>query len=323
MELSTAGELGRVDLGPIVALLPALRDEWAELTFSSDGSLINPLTGATSSSIALLDGRHRQAGARYRVTVTTPTFGLPESRRAEFGEDSRRLSRRNAEREAWDDHFARRRQALVQVGVEARHLAARLREDTARTLAFSLTDEDEHWTVEMTIVMEDGTLPCVLLSGRADLRALLRAEGTPGCFAGFLGGAATGTGTFDLAVLERGGRMIEVEGRARRVRGGARFDVRTSTTTWAVDGKGRLRARGLARPVMWFAGRHVRDRIEATLADLWAGSESRTTGVSSQMVRLHAALAEEGGPAPFVHRVLWDESFDPGLDVVRSDRRNP
>lgn len=323
MKIRTAGELRRVDLGSIVALLPALREEWAELTFSPGGPVINPVTGTAASSIALLDGRHRQPGALYRVRVTAPTLDLPENRRAEFEKESRKLSRRNAKREAWDDHFTRRRQALVQVGVKERHLAARLREDTGRTLAFSLTDENEHWTIDIDIVMEHGSLPRVLLSGRADLRALLRAEGTPGCIAGFFGGAGTGTGTFGLAALERRGRMIEAEVRAHRVRGSGRVDVRTSTTTWAVDGEGVLRARGLARPIMWFAGRHFRDRIEATLAEFWAGSDSRMADVGSQMVRLRTAMAMEGGPAPFVHRVLWDESFNPGLDLVRSDRRNP
>jgi hypothetical protein len=302
-------------LSPVVELLPPLREEWAGLEFDPGGRLLNGLTREPVASFALLDGRHRQAGARYRTTITTPKYDLPEERRAEFEKESRKLSQRNAKQEAWSDHFARRRAASIQVGTEEQLLTLTLRDDSSRRLAFAVSDETEHWTVEVDL--EHGRLPKVHISGTLDLTARLKADGTPGCLSGIFGGTGAGTASLDLATVERDGSLLVAEGQANRFKGNAGIDVRTSPTTWAVDGKGVLRARGLARPIMWFAGRRVRRSIDESLAEFWTDSESHMRDLDREIQRLRAAVTEEGGAAPFVRRALWDEDFDLGLDSVR------
>lgn len=318
VRFTTSGQLRRIDVSPVVDLLPALREEWAGLQFDRDGSLVNPLTLTPVRSVSLLDGRHRHVGARYRVTVTVPKLDLPDDRRAEFEKESQKLSRRNAKQDAWDEHFARRREASVQVGTDERLLTATLREDNSRTLALTLTDEHEHWTVAVDI--EHGRLPSVSIRGTLDLAALLEAQGTPGCLAGILGGTGEGTGIVDLATLERDGRVIYAQGHANRFRVSLHLEVRTSATQWMLDGRGVLRARGLARPILWFAGRRIRRSMDHSLAEFWSTSESRMREVDLEMHRLRSAIEEEGGQASFVRRMLWDEDFDPGLALLRSGR---
>ena len=315
MRFTTSGDLRRVDLSPFVELLPALREEWAGLKFDRDGQVLNALSGEPVTSFALVEGRHRQPGAQYRATVMTPKYDLPDSRRAEFEEELRNLSRRNADQEAWDDHVARRSQASVRVGTEVQLLTARLREDSSRRLRFSLSGQQERWTVDVDL--ESGRLPRIRISATLDLTAQLEDDGVPGCLSSFLGGIGKGAGTVDLATTERDGRAVEMEGRANRFRGSLQVDVRTSASKWAIDGRGTLGARGMARPILWFAGRRIRRSIEKSLADFWLESEAKMNDLDRGIRRLRAAIAEEGGAAPLVRRSLWDENYDPGLDKPR------
>lgn len=312
MKFTTSGQLRRLDLSPIVDLLPALLEEWGGLQFDRDGQVLNPLTGESLASFALVDGRHRQPGARYRATITTPKYDLPEDRRAEFEEESRKLSQRSAKQDAWNDHFARRREASVQVGTGEQVLTLTLRDDNSRRLAFGVSGETEHWTVDLGL--ERGRLPSVQVSGSLDLTAILRADGNLGCVSGILGGTGAGTATVDLATMERDGSFLVADGRANRFRGALGFDVRTSATTWSIEGTFVLRARGLARPILWFAGRRIRRSIEESVAEFWTDSESHVAELDGEIQRLRAAIVEEGGSAPFVRRSLWDDEFDPDPD---------
>lgn len=296
MRFQTVGHLRRVDLGPIIDLLPALRDEWANLRFGRDGRLINPLTDDTVDVLALVDGRHRQGGATYRITVTSPELELPEERRAEFEKEARG-------------------------GTQQEHVTASLREDSARKLSFALSNDDEHWTVDLNV--EHGRLPKVELAGRVDVTASLRVDGTPGWLAALLGGTGHGSAMLDFGTLERGGRAIEAGGAANRFRGRARIDVQTSVTRWTVVGDGTLRARGLGRLVLLFAGSRIRRSIERSFAAFWASSESHASELEKEISWLQRAIDEEGGPAPFVRRALWDDDFDRGLGAVRSGRDRP
>lgn len=318
MRFKTAGELRRVDLGPVIDLLPAMRDEWAGINFDGDGRVINPLTRGAVEALALVDGRHRQGGTRYRITVTSPKLDLPENRRAEFEREARKLTRRNASQERWNDHVVRRRDASVQVGTERDHYALTLREDTARRLVFSVSDEAEHWTIHADV--EHARLPKIELKAHVDLTASFKADGSPGWLAAMLGGTGVASAVFDLATLERSGRTVHADGRANRFRGSARLEVRASATRWAITGEGALRARGLGRLVLWFAGRRIRSSIDGPLAEFWASSESRTAALEKETSRLRTAIGKEGGPAPFVRRALWDEDFDLGLESLRSHR---
>lgn len=315
MKLRTSGDLRRVDLASIIDLLAALRDEWASLQFDRAGRLINPLTGDTGSALALVDGRHRQAGAVYRITITSPKLQLAEDRCAELEKAARKLSQHKAKTEKWNDHFARRREASVQVGTEQDHIALTLREDNSRGLAFSVSDGDEHWTVVVDV--EHGRLPKVQLEGQADLTALFKADGAPGWLAAFLGGTGGGSVMLDLGPLERSGQAVEAGGRASRFRARVQIEVRTSATRWALHGDGVLRARGLGRPMLWFAQRRIGRPIDRSMAAFWASSESRMAELEKMTAQLRTAIDDEDGPAPFVRRALWDKDFDPAFQSLR------
>ena len=206
----------------------------------------------------------------------------------------------------------------MQVGTERDHYALTLREDTARRLVFSVSDEAEHWTIHADV--EHARLPKIELKAHVDLTASFKADGAPGWLAAMLGGTGVASAVFDLATLERSGRAVHADGRANRFRGNARLEVRASATRWAISGEGALRARGLGRLVLWFAGRRIRRSIDGALAEFWASSESRTAALQKETSRLRTAIEKEGGPAPFVRRALWDEDFNFGLESLRSHR---
>jgi hypothetical protein len=321
VRFATSGELRRLDLTPLTRLLPAIWEEWANLQFDGTGALVNPMTSARVDALSLLSGTHRRAGAEYRITVTKPRLELPENRRREFEKDAAKLSRRGADHTGWSDHHARKRAASVQVGVDHEHLRATLIEDSPQRLALSIAAEKEPWTVDVTVTRQ--RLPRVELEGHIDLTSAFEADGLPGCLAWFIGGRGAGSAVVELGALERNGRAIEAEGHANRFSGDFRTEARTSATTWGVDARGSLRARGLFRTVLWFAGGRVRKHVERTVAEIWAKSDQATADLSAALAQLDSDTEAEGGPTPFVHRCLWDEDFDGGLGQLRIDRQHP
>ncbi|MGE3622121.1 MAG: hypothetical protein AB7L84_16830 [Acidimicrobiia bacterium] len=307
-----------MDLAPVVDLFPALWDEWAGLRFDGHGRLLNGMTGGVVEGLTLAEGRHRQPGARYRLTVVTPEVDLPDALRTELDEEASALSRRKASRDEWSAHTARRREASVQVGTRRHDLVTVLHEDTARKVAFTVSHEDQPWSVD--VVVERRRVPRVTLDGCIDLTASLRAAGMPGCLSALFGGTGRGTAAVDLGSLERSARALEASGRANRFRAEVAADVRTSAARWAVKGRARLRARGLGRPVLWFTGRKLRSGLDRAFADLWASADAMSAELEEELHRLRAAIHAEGGPAAFVRRALWDDGFDDGLARWRADR---
>lgn len=316
MRFETSGELLRLDLDPVAELVPAMRDEWAGLRFDERGRLVNPVTGDALDAVALVDGRHRQVGATYRITVTSPTLDLPPDRRTAFEREARRLGRRNTSAEQWREHAARRRDALVPVGSKQARYFATIREDNGHKLAVTVSHERRRWTVEADVEHLVG-LPKVALRGHVDLTGWLKDEGMPRLLAAILGGKAHATVTVGPEALERGGALLEAEGSANRFGGEARLDSRTSMTAWHLSGNSTIRTRGLGRLVLRLAGRRVRDRIEQSVADFWASSDATMRSVQEELLSLRAATDVEGGPAPFARRLLWDRNFDPGLGLRR------
>ena len=301
-----------MDLTPIVDVLPALREEWAGLQFDGSGTLVSPLSGDAVPALRLVAGRHRQPGATYRITVTSPKLELSEARRREFDDEAQKLTRDRATSEQWRSHAARRREASVQVGTRQEHFEATLHDDNQRRLKFSVSDEPATWTLDVEI--EHGRWPKVDLNGRIDLSAVLRADGTPGCLAGFLGGTGRGSAVLELAALERGGQAIRAEGRANRFRGSAKANIRASATKWILDGTGSLRARGLGRLVLAFAGRRVRDGINGSIDEFW--TKARTNEWEQHLSQLRDQVDATGGPGPFVRRAIWDRDFNQGFGAI-------
>lgn len=220
-----------------------------------------------------------------------------------------------------------------QVGTNERLLTATLREDNPLRLALTLADDSGHWTVEIDV--EHRRLPMVSVSGTLDLTALSRADGTPGCLAGVLGGGGEGTAILDFAPIEDDGRLIDAQGRANQFRGSVRLETRTSATRWTLEGNGALHARGLARPILWFAGRRMRRSIDHSLGKFWTESESGMPELDAELRRLQSAIEAQRAArpptfgAPFgtmtptqalKHCEGPAHEAQPHLDVVRSLR---
>lgn len=300
MRLKTSGSVRRIDLQAAQQLLPPLVDEWARLTFGPDGAVVNPITGGPHTALVLVEGRHRQAGTRYAVTIETPTIEVPPDPGPEAGgsadDDLRRIQE------------LRRREAGITVGAERTTLAVVVRADDSRRLAVTVGDEGGNWSVEVDI--EHGPLPRIELVGRVDLTALVRGAGAPGCLAGFLGGPAHGTATIDPSALAGGrGTLLDATGSMKRFGGTARAEVETSSRAWRVDGAVSVRASGLGRIALLVAGRRVRRQAAQALQQCWESSETWIGGVEDDLRELSSEIERAGGPEPFVHRALWDADY--------------
>ena len=309
MRFRTKGDIRRIDVSPALELIPALLDEWAGLTFDRKGRLVHPLTGDAVDALVLESGRHREAGATYRLTIRTPEWDLPEDRKDEFHEELLALSAGPPSPEKWEAYTARRQAASVQVGVTETLTQFTLRTDDLRVLAVDLTDESGNWTIQVAI--EHGRTPRIQLTGRADLTAVLRELRTPGCLAGMLGGTGELEAGVDLAALEDDARAVLVAGRANRFRGNGSVDVRTSAARWTISASARIGARGIARPLLWATRRRIRRTVKAGLAEFWSTADDNVAAVARDLHTLRQLVENEGGPSPFVHRVLWDDDYDP------------
>lgn len=188
-----------------------------------------------------------------------------------------------------------------------------LAEDTPSRLAGTVASAARAWSVD--VVVDRRRLPRVEARGRVDLTALWRSEDMPGCLAMLFGGKGSGTAVVDLGALERGGRLVDGDGRANRFAGDVRIEVRSSVARWSIDGRGSLRGRGLARPVLWFTRGKIRRSVELDLAERWASSAQAMADLAAQLRQLQVDVAAEGGPGPFVHRALWDDTFPPAAPI--------
>jgi hypothetical protein len=109
---------------------------------------------------------------------------------------------------------------------------------------------------------------------------------------------------------------VDASGRSRWFHGRGHLDLDASATTWSVSGRADLRARGLGRPLLWVSGAYLRRSVRRSLTELWGSSDEWSAELQQDVARLRAAVAREGGPAPFVRRWLWDERFAPGIEVL-------
>ena len=304
MRISTSGRLARVDLAPVLALLPALTNEWARLRFGADGKAVNPVTGEAVDAFALVDGTHRRTGARYAVIVETPKLELPVELKDDFKAEQDRLTRGKYSRESWNDYMDRRERASVRVGTERRTLLLTLQADDASHIAVSVTDERARWVVDVD--MTHRRFPRVALAGRADVTGMLKDDDMPGCVRVLIGGSAQGHATVDLAAIEAGGTLLDGDGRARLGRVQARGRVRSSAKEWRVDGSLTVKPKGIGR-IGALVIRRRRREMSAELQRFWGAAD----GLKGQVERLKRSISAEGGPAAFVHRALWDPTFDP------------
>lgn len=318
MRFKTSGVLSRVDVSPVLDLYPPLRDEWAALEFSSSGEALDPTTGESRTSFTLLEGRHRTVGARYQAIVEKPLYDLPEDRRAEFDAEWRTIELGREGDAARRELVARREAASVRVGTDEQHLVLTVREDSHRRLVFSVSERDRPWTIDVEV--EHDRLPRVTVHGTTDLTAVLQEQEYPKLACRFFGGTAEGSVKIDFGTIDENGRAIRARGRANRFRGGLAVDVRTARSDWTVDARVTLRARGLARPLLWVFRRRIRTAVDGAMASFWERSHDALEGWEREMRHLRALIVEEGGARPFVRRALWDDDFDLGSSTPNSTK---
>lgn len=282
MRFRTSGDVRRVDLSPLLELFPAVLGEWEDLRFDTSGRVVNPLSGELEDALVLLDGRHRQTSARYRASVARP----PDALVAEGNEPA---------------------------PAPATYLVT-LHHDGPQRLSFTVAGEPERWSCDVDLHHSD--LPRVEVVGRVDLGAALGADGSPGWVARLLGRTGGGKVIVDLGALEGpGGSLVEGEAHANRFRGSTRVEVSGSRRRWHVDGRASLGARGVGRLVLLVVRRRIRRGLERGLAQFWARGEEWTNGLERDLHDLRRTVEQQGGPAPFVRRSIWDPGFDPGLDI--------
>lgn len=307
--VKTSGTVRRIDIVPVVKLVPSLFGEWARLEFDGSGAVLNPLTGAAVPAFALVEGRHRAAGARYSVTIETPKLELPEARRAEFDREMAALGGGRHTEEEWAAHYQRRNDAMVRVGVEQSTCFVTLKEDDARGMAATVSEDRGRWAV--TVDLRRGVLPRIEVAGWVDLTAMIKDEVGSGCLAQLLGGSGEGSATLDLGTLAgNGGGLLEAKGQANRFRGATQAEVAGSAREWKLDGALSLRARGLGRVVLLVARRRIRRHLEGEIKRFWASSADWVTTAEADLRALAAAAEREGGEEVLVRRMLWDAEFD-------------
>ncbi|MEO8692346.1 MAG: hypothetical protein ABI658_02455 [Acidimicrobiales bacterium] len=95
MKVTTSGVLRRIELTSAIDLLPALFQQWNDLQFDDTGRVVDAPAGCPIAKLLLVEGGHRQPGARYEVTMEQPIFATlthDDSRRivAMIGDERRR-----------------------------------------------------------------------------------------------------------------------------------------------------------------------------------------------------------------------------------------
>ncbi|NRQ48947.1 hypothetical protein [Aeromicrobium stalagmiti] len=311
MRFSTSGSFPRFDYSLLVEALPALREEWAALTFGSDGAVINPLRREPRDELRLVEGRHRAPGARYEVLMRTPvTQADPDQEQALQRE---LLGGPDID---WDE-YGRRLAEITRPTGEITESITRftLRQDDSRSLAVTVADPTEHWSVDVEMV--HARMPRIVVAGRADATAMLMAQDAPRWLARRVGGEATGTATVDLAMFEQraGGTVGEAAGRVKLLRGSGSATVTPTPTTWDVAASAELTGKGLGRLALRLFRKRLQRSFDTAAAAYWANVPTSAETWEKERHRVEEVVAAEGGLATVIHRALWDPAYLEAITV--------
>jgi hypothetical protein len=303
MRLTTAGEVRRIDLRRAIDLVPAALAVWDAVSFDPDGRAVDPTTGLGDPALVLVEGRHRQVGARYEVTVEAARTELPAELEASFVEERAEAVKLRAPRARWEDFHAREQAAKVWVGIDRTTVSVRLRHDDGRRLSLTIDDEKGTWTVDIDLHL--GRQPKVEATLNVDLTATMRAAGSGGCASRVMGGPLVATATVDLSALDvPGGELAVADGSANRFRAAGRADVKAGRDTWSVKARGSVGARGLGRPVLWIFGWYARRLVNKGLAEAWATADARIDELDRLLADL-AARTEADGSEHVLRQAAW------------------
>lgn len=284
MRWSSEAVLDRVDLAPLVALLPHLVDEWAELAFGSDGRPLHGRTGvplvSPDISARLLRGPHRAPGATYEVRTVVRPEPLASG--------------------------------TVPDPIETTYGLTTVRDDRDRVEAVVVCEEQG---LEGRVGLGFGVTPSAVGAARWDLDRAFRADDA-GCFAivmtGLVGRRADAAGTLDLRPLlgagGSGGTPV-LTAEATLTIGAAEVEVTVvpSLTTWTVRIDVRIRARGRGRLLFPFVRTRIRTSLDDQAEEAWAGARAAIGQLRSDLARLPDEIATAGGPRAFVHDELWGD----------------
>lgn len=183
--------------------------------------------------------------------------------------------------------------------------------DDEHHFALSVNDAAETWRVDADL--QHGRLPAIDLDGTINLTQLIHNQGVPGCLAWLLGGTGGGHASIDFTTLERrGGRLLEAHGRANRFRGAAVATTKNSASEWNVTGRLKVSGRGLGRIVLLIFSGRLRRAIDSAIEDFWQDAELWPAEWAAQTRQLTAAVEQVDEYQEFIHRSLWDRTFDPG-----------
>jgi hypothetical protein len=190
-----------------------------------------------------------------------------------------------------------------------------LRGDDARSLAITLADATQLWTVDIDIV--HGRIPRVEVTARADATAMMAAADAPRWLARRVGGDASGSATIDLATFERRdpSTFADGEGRLKLVRAAATATVTPSPASWDVTAAADVTGRGLGRLALRVFGGKVQRSFDTAAAAYWDGMPETAATLREFVRQLQTVADGEGGIGSLMHIALWEPARLEGLEA--------
>lgn len=302
-----SGRLPSVDVRLLVDLAAAFHHEWGQLQFRVDGVVVDPSGGVPSDRLRLIDGRHGATQARYVATIRTPLSELPPDCAAEHERDvATAISEgRSAETIARITESYSDRQVVTGERVDQVELVAT--EASLGSIGFAAADVTHgSWVAEASA---DHSAPLrIVVSVRAKMVDLMSAYGDRpnGWVKWFARGPFAFDGELELGALgrRRGGRIVDITGRAGRYPYEVQVDAEASDGATDVDVTVSLQGRRTGRLFLLIAGpivrREIRRLIEEELAD--------TAPLARAIGTLRTEVAQAGGPKAYAHHAVWDST---------------
>lgn len=305
MRVKANGRLPPVDVRLLGDLAAAFHHEWRVLRFGRDGAVIDPAGVERSDRLRLIEGRHGANRARYLATIRIPVSELPsDCAAAQAREVTAAISEGHADpeviariRESYADRWVVTGERVGQVELVA--IKAGL-----GSTAFSVADVTHGaWAAEAS-ADHSGPLR-VAISARSTMADLVRAYGErpSGWVRWLMRGPFAFDGELDLGALgrRRGGRVVDITGRAGRYPYAVRVQAEANEGATDVHVTVSLRGRGTGRLVVFVAWPFIRGEIRRVIEDELAGTGALAAAIES----LRTEVAQAGGPMAYAYDAVW------------------